>query len=141
MLCAYGFGLTVAAALGETDDVAVLYDLFAPSRGHHVASGMTAMVYFGPVELWLGVGARHLGRLDEAVADLEQAERGCKENGAAGFRVEAQYELALALLDRGGTGDVHRARSLLTAARAKAGPLGMAALSEKISVHAARRVA
>jgi DNA-binding CsgD family transcriptional regulator len=133
VLCGYGFGLAVAAALDETDDVAVLYDRLAPYRGHHVASGMTAMVYFGPVELWLGVGARHLRRHDEAVAHLEQAQRACKENGAAAFRVEAQYELALALLERGGTGDVHHARSMLTAARAKAGPLGMTPLSERIS--------
>jgi DNA-binding CsgD family transcriptional regulator len=115
----------------------VLYGLLAPYRDHHVASGMTAMVYFGPVELWLGVGARHLRRLDDAVAHLDLAERACAQNGAAAFRVESQYELARALTARGRPGDVEHARSLLAAARAKAGALGMAAFSEKIS--AARR--
>ncbi len=133
VLCGYAFGLAVAAALGESDDAAALYDLLAPYRGHHVASGMTAMVYFGPVELWLGVGASHLRRLDQAVAHLEHAEHACAENGAAAFRVEAQYELALALMARGRPGDVEQARSLLAASRAKAGGLGMAALSEKIT--------
>ena len=133
VLCGYAFGLGVAAALGESDDAAVLYDLLAPYRGHHVASGMTAMVYFGPVELWLGVGAGHLRRLDQAVQHLEYAEHACAENGATAFRVEAQYELARALTARGRPGDVERARSLLAAARAKAGTLGMAALGEKIT--------
>lgn len=133
VLLGYAFGLAVAAALGETDDVAELYDLLAPYRGHHAVSGMTAMVYFGPVELWLGVGAAHLGRADQAVADLEHATRACTENGAAGFRVEAQYELARALLARGRPGDVEQARSLLAAARAKAVALGMAPLTDKIT--------
>ena len=133
VLCGYAFGLAVAVALGESDDATALYDLLAPYRDHHVASGMSAMVYFGPVELWLGVGAGHLRRLDEAVEHLDSAERACAENGAAAFRVEAQYELARALMARGRPGDVERARSLLAAARAKAGALGMAPLSEKIT--------
>ncbi len=133
VLCGYAFGLAVAVALGESDDAGTLYDLLAPYRDHHAASGMTAMVYFGPVELWLGVGAGHLRRLDQAVAHLERAERACTENGAAAFRVEAQYELARALTARGRPGDVEQARSLLAAARAKAGSLGMGALKEKIT--------
>jgi DNA-binding CsgD family transcriptional regulator len=133
VLCGYAFGLAVAAAIGESDDAAALYDLLAPYRDHHVASGMTAMVYFGPVELWLGVGANHLSRLDDAVAHLEHAELACAENGAAAFRVEAQVELARALVARGCPGDLERARSLLVAARAKAAALGVVPLSERIA--------
>jgi len=134
VLCGYAFGLGVAASLGESDDAAALYDMLAPYWEHHVASGMTAMVYFGPVELWLGVGAGHLRRLDDAVAHLERAELACAENGAAAFRVEAQYELARALMARGRPGDVEQARSLVAAARGKAAALGVAALSDKITV-------
>jgi len=134
VLCGYAFGLGVAASLGESDDAAALYDMLAPYWEHHVASGMTAMVYFGPVELWLGVGAGHLRRLDDAVAHLERAELACAENGAAAFRVEAQYELARALMARGCPGDVEQARSLVAAARGKAAALGVAALSDKITV-------
>ena len=133
VLCGYAFGLAVAAALGESDDAAALYDLLAPYCDHHVASGMSAMVYFGPVELWLGVGAGHLRRLDDAVAHLGRAELACAENGAAAFRVEAQYEFARALMARGCPGDVEQARWLLAAARAKAAALGVTALSEKLS--------
>jgi DNA-binding CsgD family transcriptional regulator/tetratricopeptide (TPR) repeat protein len=133
VLLGYAFGLAVAAALGESDDADALYDLLAPYRSHHVASGMTAMVYFGPVELWLGVGASHLRRFEQAVEHLEQAERACKENGAAAFGVEAQYELARTLMARDRPGDVEQARSLLPAAGAKAAALGMAALGEKIT--------
>jgi DNA-binding CsgD family transcriptional regulator len=133
VLCAYTSGLVAAVALGESADVAVLHDLLEPYRGHHVASGTTAMVYLGPVELRLGIAAHHLGRLDDAVRELEQAEQACARNGAAGFRVEAQYELAAVLARRAAPGDAERARSLLTTAGRAAGSLGMAPFAAKIS--------
>ncbi len=133
VLCAYTSGLVAAVALGESADVAVLHGLLEPYRGHHVASGTTAMVYFGPVELRLGIAAHHLGRLDDAVRELEQAEQACARNGAAGFRVEAQYELAAVLARRAGPGDAERARSLLTTAGKAARSLGMAPFAAKIS--------
>ena len=133
ILCAYTSGLAVAVALAESADVAELHDLLEPYRGHHVASGTSAMVYWGPVELWLGVAAHHLGRLDDAVIDLEQADHACARNGAAGFRVEAQYELAAVLAHRTGPGDLHWARSLLTAAGRTARSLGMTPFVVRIS--------
>ena len=126
VLCAYATGIGVAVALGQSDDVARLHELLAPYRGHHVASGTTAMIYLGPVALWLGVAARHLGRLDDAVADLERAVAGCAANGAAGFEVEAQHALAATLVARAGPGDIDRARTLLAAAAKTAKSLGMA---------------
>ncbi|HYX43458.1 MAG TPA: AAA family ATPase, partial [Acidimicrobiales bacterium] len=75
------FALLVAVALDDPADIAALHERLSHHRGHHVASGMTAMNYFGPIELWLGVAARHLGRFDDAVADLRHAERACAENG------------------------------------------------------------
>jgi hypothetical protein len=74
--------------------------LLSPYRGHHVVSGTSAIAYFGPVELWLGVAAHHLGRLDEAVVDLQQAQAACVSSGATAFRVEAQHELAAVLVHR-----------------------------------------
>jgi len=133
ILPGYTLGLGVALALGEDGDVAALRDLLARHRGHHVASGMTAMAYFGPVELWLGAAARRLGLLDEAVADLEHAERVCAANGASGFHAEAQYELATALARRGGFADTGRARSLLRAGAANARALGMAPVAARIA--------
>ena len=138
VLLTYALGIAVAVALDETKDVSVLRDLLAPYRGHHVVSGTSAVVYFGPVELWLGVAGHHLGSLDEAVADLEQAERTCAASGATGFGVEAQYELAAVLARRAARGDADRARTLLAGAAKVAEPLGMTPLAAKIDRLAAR---
>ena len=80
-------------------------------RGHHVVNGRYAMAYGGPVELYLGLAAAHLGLVDDAIADLEQAVKGCTENGAEGYRAEAEYELASALVRRSAPGDLARART------------------------------
>ena len=133
LLCGPVLGLVVAVALGDRADVAVLHDRLARYRGHHVASGTSVMVYFGPVELWLGIAATNLGRLDDAVRDLEQAERSCAAAGAPGFRAEAQLELATALHHRGGPGDAEQARALLEAAGRCAGVLGMAPFVARIA--------
>ena len=113
VLPALAFGISIAIALGEDDDVRTLRQRLAHYRGHHVVSGAGAVAYFGPVELWLGNGARHVGMLDEAVVDLERAEATCAANGAAGYHVEAQYLLASALASRGVPGDIGRALRLL----------------------------
>lgn len=125
VLFSYAFGVAVALALDLSTDAATLRELLAPHRGHHVVSGTSAVSYFGPVELWLGVAALQLGRLDDAIADLEQADQACADSGAHGFRVEAQYRLASALARRAERGDVERARSLLVGAGASAVSLGM----------------
>ncbi|MGH3975147.1 MAG: helix-turn-helix domain-containing protein, partial [Pseudonocardiaceae bacterium] len=107
------------------EDVAALRGLLARYRGHHVAGGAGAAIYLGPVELYLGIAARHLGLLEDAVADLDQARRACAANGAAGYHVEALFELAVALARRGGDGDVARARSLAADCARRATTLGM----------------
>jgi DNA-binding NarL/FixJ family response regulator len=99
--------------------------LLARYRGDHVASGAGAVAYGGPVELYLGIAARYLGLLDDAVADLDHARQACAANGAAGYHVEALVELALALARRAGPGDAARARSLAADAASRARTLGM----------------
>lgn len=128
-LAAYAFGIGVAMALDAADDVATLRRLLAPYLGLHVASGAGAVAYFGPVELWLGVAARYLGLLDDAVSDLERAVRACAVSGADGFHAEAQYELAAALARRADRGDLARARSLVADAARQATELGMAPIA------------
>jgi DNA-binding CsgD family transcriptional regulator len=130
-LAAYAFGIGVAIAVEATDEVAVLRHQLAPYRGLHVASGAGAVAYLGPVELWLGVAARYVGLLDEAVFDLEQAVRCCAINGAAGFRAEAQYELAVALARRSAGEDLARARSLVADAARQATDLGMVPIASR----------
>ncbi|HVT77664.1 MAG TPA: AAA family ATPase [Acidimicrobiales bacterium] len=96
VLVGFTLGLVVALRLGFSADVAELRNRLSPYRGHHVASGMSAMAYFGPVELWLGIAARHLGDTDAAVADLETAVELCVANGATRFAAQAREELAAA---------------------------------------------
>jgi DNA-binding NarL/FixJ family response regulator len=138
VLFSYAFGIAVAVPLDVTAEVPVLRDLLAPYRGHHVVSGITAVAYFGPVELWLGMAAHHLGRLDDAVEDLGQAVRACAASGAVGFGAEAQYELSRALVERSAPGDIERARPMLADAKRSAVALAMVACLHKIDRLAAQ---
>jgi DNA-binding CsgD family transcriptional regulator len=131
LLAAFSMGLAVAMAVDAADDVAAIRGKLEPYRGFHVASGAGAICYWAPVELWLGVGARYLGLLDDAVADLEQAVRACSISGAHGFRIEAQYELAAALAGRAGPGDRTRATALTAEAARQAAKLGMPPIAAK----------
>jgi DNA-binding CsgD family transcriptional regulator len=121
----YAFGIVVAAAMDAAEDVAALRGLLARYRGHHVAGGAGAAIYLGPVELYLGIAARHLGLLDDAVADLDHARQACAVNGAAGYHVEALFELAVALARRAADGDAARARSVAADCARRATTLGM----------------
>jgi DNA-binding CsgD family transcriptional regulator len=125
VLFSYAFGIAVAVALELSADLDALYDRLEPFRGHHVVSGAGAVAYFGPVELWLGIAAHHLGRVDAAVTDLERAAQACQHNGAVGFEVEADVELAAVLARRNRPGDADRTRSLATRAANQAATLGM----------------
>ena len=127
-LFTWAMGIKVGIALGADEDVAAHRSVLAGHRGHHIVNGKYAMAYFGPAELWLGVAAAHLGLLEDAVADLEQAVKACAANGADGFRAEAQYELATVLVRRAGTGDRQRARDLLREVTPSLAALGMAPL-------------
>ena len=100
-------------------------------RGHHVASGAGCVAYFGPVELWLGIAAGHTGDHDAAVNDLRAAAVACQANGAAGFEVQAQIELACTHARRGGAADMRRARSLAEAALPRAELLGMRPFAQR----------
>jgi DNA-binding CsgD family transcriptional regulator/tetratricopeptide (TPR) repeat protein len=128
------YGILVAIQLDERADVAALRDRLAAHRGRHVASGAGCIAYLGPVELWLGRAATYLGEHATAVADLEHALRACTANGAAGFAVEAQVELAAALVARSAPGDAKRARELAEAAARRADLLGMTPLAEAAAV-------
>jgi DNA-binding CsgD family transcriptional regulator len=131
VLFSYAFGIAVAVPLELSADLDALYDRLDPFRGHHVVSGAGAVAYFGPVELWLGIAAHHLGRVDAAVTDLERAAQACQHNGAVGFEVEADVELAAVLARRNRPGDADRARSLATHAANQAATLGMSAFVDR----------
>ncbi len=132
MLLAGALGIEVAAAVGSSDDMDALSARLLPYRGRHVACGLGAAAYLGPVELWLGKAARHLGRIDDAIADLRDALLRCRDNGAAGFEVEATYELAAARAARATDDDRDEALALLRRAGAMADDLGMAVTAGNI---------
>ncbi len=94
-------------------------------------NGRYAMAYVGPVELYLGRAAAHLGLVDDAIADLDQAVKSCTENGAEGYRAEAKYELASALARRSNPGDLARARTLAIEALRRTDELGMPPIRAK----------
>jgi DNA-binding CsgD family transcriptional regulator len=131
VLPALAFGINLAITLGANDDVATLRERLARYRGHHIVSGAGQVAYFGPVEMWLGNAAQHLGLLDDAVADLDHAVQACAANGAVGYRAEAQYILGSALVRRAHPGDITRARSLLDACARQASVLGMGPIRAK----------
>lgn len=117
--------LLVAVGVEQADDVTALLDQLGSERGRHVVGVGGTAIYLGPAELYLGVGARFLGRLDDAVADLETAGEISTRSGARPFVVEANFELARALVQRAGRGDLERAHSLLDDCRTAATALDM----------------
>jgi len=131
ILPALAFGTNLAVQFGADNDVAILTARLGAYRGHHVCSGAGQVAYFGPVELWTGHGAANLGRLDQAVADLEAAADACAANGAVGYLAEAQYELASVLARRREPGDIARSRSLLKTSSRQTAALGMGVIAGK----------
>ena len=132
MLFTWAVGIATARAVGADDDVATLRAKLGAWRGHHVVNGRYAMAYGGPVELHLGLAAAHLGLVDDAIADLEQAVKACTENGAEGYRAEAGYELASALVRRSGPGDLANARTVVVEALRRTDELGMPPIRAKV---------
>ena len=126
MLFTWANGISTAVAIGADEDVATLRAKLGAWRGHHVVNGRYAMAYGGPAELYLGRAAAHLGLVDDALADLEQAVKACTENGAEGYRAEAEYELGSALVRRSAPDDLARARTLIVEALRRMDELGMA---------------
>jgi DNA-binding CsgD family transcriptional regulator len=125
MLFTWAVGIATAIAVGADDDVATLRAKLGAWRGHHVVNGRYAMAYGGPAELHLGRAATHLGLVDDAIADLDQAVKACTQSGAEGYRAEAEYELSSALVRRSAPGDLARARNLVVDALPRMDELGM----------------
>ncbi len=129
----WALGLTAAIGLDRTEDVTYLAGRLEPFRGRHVTSGAGAGPFGGPVELRLGQAAMARGDATAAIADLETAAAVCHEIGATGLAVEADMELAAALLLRGERTDSDRARTLLAEADRGAARLQMSPLAARIA--------
>lgn len=130
LLCA-AMGIAVASELGRGEDLPVFVERLADYRGHHVVSGIGALAYLGPVELWLGTAARNLGNLSGALEDLQEARDICERVAALGFQCDAEIEMAAALVARGAPGDARRARQLIAHATAVADSHRMAGVRQR----------
>ena len=110
MLGTWALGIATAVAVGADDDVAPAGQARrlarAPRRERPLRHGLR-----GPRRALSGPGAAHLGLVDDAIAEFDQAVKSCTENGAEGYRAEAEYELASALVRRSNPGDLARART------------------------------
>ncbi|WP_232667763.1 ATP-binding protein [Pseudonocardia sp. TRM90224] len=122
--------MVVAVGIEQRSDVAALRDLLEAERGRHVTGRSGSAVYLGPVELYLGMAARLLGR-DDAVADLAAAVTIADRAGARPHAVEARCELGAALLARAAPGDIDAAKVTLTETVEAARALGMTPFLER----------
>ncbi len=129
VLPGYVYAALACVGIGRYDDLEELLERLEPFRGEHAVGNGVA--YLGPVELTLGRGAAVLGRLDDAIDDLDAAvhQAGCV--GAPGFVAEAQYYLAKALRDRNQPGDRARADAVAQDAARLAGSLGMTTFQDR----------
>lgn len=128
----------LARDLGDTKASLAIYDLLLPLRSRHAVlnAGQPAL-YFGPVELALGLCASTLGRDDDAVAHLEAATAQAVALGALGWEAEARAELAV-VLARHRSAQRDRADTLLAEARRMAESLDLTALLHRIDASSPR---
>jgi tetratricopeptide (TPR) repeat protein len=91
-------------------------------------------VSLGPIAFQLGLLARTMGRLDDAVRHFADALASLTRAGARPYLARVQYEYALTLRARGASGDAERAEALLAEAVGTAIHLGMARLVLQIGV-------
>jgi hypothetical protein len=102
----------------------------APYGGRHVLIGVGVGCY-GAVDRYLGLLSSTLGRVDEAIARLEAAQRADAAMGAEGFVGHGAVDLATVLAARAGPGDRERARALAAEGRAAGERLGSVRLARR----------
>ncbi len=112
----------VSAELGELDIAARAHELGAHFTGRLAFAGNSMEQ---PVDLSLGVAARVLGRIDEALCHFDAAIDVSQRAGAPTFVAVSRYEQAKTLAEREGPGDRDRAVALATSALATAQELGL----------------
>jgi DNA-binding CsgD family transcriptional regulator len=131
-LTLYALGIQVAIRIDQRTSVRALHTLLTGYRGRHVVAGMEVTHYLGPVDLWLGKASRHLGDRDASIDDLAAAIAIAQKSATPAFLVEAQCELAAALLERRSVADLAAAADVIEAAAPVADRLGMAPYRSEI---------
>jgi hypothetical protein len=119
--------------LGERELAERLYAALLPRAHRFLNLGYLGPSCEPPYSQRLGLLAQTLGRLDDAVAHLSDAESRMVQVGMKPHLARVRCELASVLLARAGAGDRERAAVLLKAAHSLAQELGQAALLPRIS--------
>ncbi|MGI9557593.1 MAG: AAA family ATPase, partial [Solirubrobacterales bacterium] len=116
--------ITAIDTLGYPEHAGTLYELIAPLADQFTVV-LTGAGVIGSNELYVGLAARAMGRLDEAIDHFERA---IKANARAGERLmtpRSQLSLARTLLQRDSDGDRDRAKEHIEAGLALAQEHGM----------------
>lgn len=122
--------IVAAAAVDDRPMAAAAYDLLAP-YGHLPVMPSFAVADFGAADLFLGLAARCLGRLDDAVGHLERAAEADRRRGNLPLVCIDRVELADTLARRDGEGDRDRVLALLARAVTDGEALGLHELSRR----------
>ena len=117
----------LAAALEDSSIAQAAYDALLPYVELPIMASL-AVVCFGSVHRALGVAALTCRKLDLAVEHLRTAAIASTRLGHRPAAIQARAELGIAYVQRSGTDDVQRGRSLLQEALVDAEALGMTGL-------------
>lgn len=134
---AMAYRTEVVVALGDAARAEQLYEEFHPYSGQLVLSGV-ACTCVGAADRYLGMLASTAGRW--AVAEGHYRDASALEAGLASPPISARtgYWYARMLLERGGPGDLGRAKELLAGALESAERLGMARLASQARLELSR---
>lgn len=117
------------ARTGQRDVAAWLYDRILP-YGHVFTN--TSWTVTTSMHAPLGLCARTLGRIDDAIRHFGDAVEANRSAGALYWEAESRIELAETLRGRGNPGDDTEATELLTAAASVADTYRFAGLTRRI---------
>jgi hypothetical protein len=114
--------------LGDRQLAEQIYPVLLPRAQRMFWLGPMASYHEPPYARQLGLLAEMLGRLDDAVAHLVDAEAIVVRSGMRSHLARLRYELAGVLLARSNAGDRERAAALIAQARVLASELGQSGL-------------
>lgn len=117
----------LAAALKDRENAQAAYDALAPYADLPIMASL-AVVCFGSVHRPLALAALTCGKVNLAIEHCTAAVKANERLGHRPAAIQARADLALALLQRAGTSDERRGRTLIQEASAEAEALGMTGL-------------
>jgi tetratricopeptide (TPR) repeat protein len=117
----------LAVALGDVQNAQAAYDALAPYAELPIMASL-AVVCFGSVHRPLALAALTCGKIDLAIKHFNAAVAANERLGHRPAAIQTRAELALALLQRAGTGDGRRGRTLMQETIIQANALGMTGL-------------